>query len=273
VRPLPTVLGALLLGGAACMGPRPAKAQEIQIPAPATIPDFVGLAVGFVPDYIGANEYIIGPAPFGRLGWGEWRNVTLVGNQLTANMVNHPILRFGPIGRLRFGRSDVRDNAVRKMNDISATVEMGAYVGAEIINDVDPRIRLITNVSVTHDVGQVNNGLVVRGSINYWYPLAEFLTLGLTSSVSYANGNWMETYFGVNHTNAEKSGLPFYRADGGVKDVWFGPYFLFHLSREWHVGTGLFYSRLVGDAADSPVVKDRGSANQFIGGVGFLYSW
>ena len=273
MRALALVLATLLLTIAGAAGPRPALAQELQIPAPAAIPNFAGLALGFAPDYIGANEYIIGPAPFAKLGWDEWRNVTLVGNQLSANMLNHEILRAGPIGRLRFGRSNVQDNVVKKMNDISATVELGAYVGAEFINAADPRIRFLANVSVTHDVGQVNNGLVVRGSANYWYPLAEFLTLGLSTSISYANGNWMETYFDVDNQDSQQSGLPFYRASGGVKDVWVGPYFLFHLSREWHVGTGVFYSRLLGDAADSPVVKDRGSANQFIGGAGFLYAW
>ncbi len=273
LRALTIVLATLLLAIAGTAVPGPVRAQELAIPAPATIPNFAGLAVGFAPDYIGANEYIVGPAPFARLGWSEWRSVTLVGNQLYANMVNHPILRAGPLGRLRFGRSDVEDNVVKKMEDISATVELGGYVGAEFINETDPRIRLITNISVTHDVGQVNNGLVVQGSINYWYPLAEFLTLGLATSVSYANGDWMETYFGVDNENSQRSGLPVYRAGGGIKDVWVGPYFLFHLSREWHVTTGVFYSRLLSDAADSPVVKDRGSANQFIGGAGFLYSW
>lgn len=266
-------LGALLLTIALAVGYRPASAQEIQIPAPANIPDFAGLAIGFAPDYIGADEYIFGPAPFGRFNWGGTRDIVLVGNELSANVVNHPILRLGPIGRYRFGRSSVQDDVVKKMDDIDGTIELGAFVGAEFINEADPRIRLITKVSVTHDVGQVNNGLVVRGSANYWYPLAEFLTLGLATSISYANGNWMDTYFSVDSHDSRQSGLPMFGASGGVKDVWVGPYFLFHLSREWHVGSGLFYSRLLSDAADSPVVDDRGSKNQFIGGVGFLYAW
>jgi outer membrane scaffolding protein for murein synthesis (MipA/OmpV family) len=33
------------------------------------------------------------------------------------------------------------------------------------------------------------------------------------------------------------------------------------------------YSRLVGDAADSPIVAERGSENQWIYGVGTLYAW
>jgi outer membrane scaffolding protein for murein synthesis (MipA/OmpV family) len=30
---------------------------------------------------------------------------------------------------------------------------------------------------------------------------------------------------------------------------------------------------VTGDAGDSPVVKDRGDANQWIGGVGLAYIW
>ena len=45
------------------------------------------------------------------------------------------------------------------------------------------------------------------------------------------------------------------------------------LSQNWHLAGGVIYSRLVGDAADSPVVKDRGSENQFFAGAGVVYAW
>jgi len=41
----------------------------------------------------------------------------------------------------------------------------------------------------------------------------------------------------------------------------------------YSTGAGLFYQRLVGGAADSPIAKDRGSADQWIGGVGLGYIW
>jgi MipA family protein len=41
------------------------------------------------------------------------------------------------------------------------------------------------------------------------------------------------------------------------------------LSENWHVGAGILYSRLLSEAADSPIVVDRGSANQIVGGIGF----
>jgi hypothetical protein len=34
---------------------------------------------------------------------------------------------------------------------------------------------------------------------------------------------------------------------------------LCHLTAQWHVSAGVMYSHLVGDAADSPIVDDRGS--------------
>jgi hypothetical protein len=34
---------------------------------------------------------------------------------------------------------------------------------------------------------------------------------------------------------------------------------LCHLTAQWHVSAGVMYAHLVGDAADSPIVDDRGS--------------
>ncbi len=47
----------------------------------------------------------------------------------------------------------------------------------------------------------------------------------------------------------------------------------FHLNENWHLGGSAMYQRLLGDAEDSPVVDDRGSANQIFGGLAILYSW
>jgi outer membrane scaffolding protein for murein synthesis (MipA/OmpV family) len=33
------------------------------------------------------------------------------------------------------------------------------------------------------------------------------------------------------------------------------------------------YSRLVGDAADSPIVSQEGSKNQWVYGMGALFAW
>ncbi len=49
--------------------------------------------------------------------------------------------------------------------------------------------------------------------------------------------------------------------------------FVFHFNRNWHLGAGVMYKRLLNDAADSPVVDDRGSADQLLAVVAGIYSW
>lgn len=48
---------------------------------------------------------------------------------------------------------------------------------------------------------------------------------------------------------------------------------MLHLSKHWHLGAGRLCSRLVGDAAESPIVPEEGSTNQWVYGAGALCAW
>jgi MltA-interacting protein MipA len=65
-----------------------------------------------------------------------------------------------------------------------------------------------------------------------------------------------------------RSGLKKYSADGGVKDFALMGGAIWYFSRSWAITAGLRYARLFHEAADSPVVDKRRSANQWIGGIG-----
>ena len=99
------------------------------------------------------------------------------------------------------------------------------------------------------------------------------IDVSLGAAVCYANSNYMKTFFSVTSHDARRSDLDTYHADGGIKDFRITPGLVVHLSPHWHVAAGLQYRRLVGDAEDSPVVDDRGSEDQWIGGIGVAYSW
>jgi len=98
--------------------------------------------------------------------------------------------------------------------------------------------------------------------------------IGLFGGVWYADDDWNDTYFGVNSNNVGDSGLPFYEADSGLNEVFLGTSGLLYLSKNWVLAGGVRYSRLTGDAEDSPVVDGedgRGDANQWIAGLGIAY--
>jgi outer membrane protein len=65
--------------------------------------------------------------------------------------------------------------------------------------------------------------------------------------------------------------LPAYKAGSGVNEVYVNLGTAIYLSKAWMLGAGLRYGRIVGDAADSPLVDQRGSENQVIGGIGLAY--
>ncbi len=234
----------------------------------------VGIGVGVLPDYEGSDDYTIGMAPFFRYQFqGTQRYLMLRATELQANVLNHPWLRMGPSINYRFGRSDVEDDKVDKMEDIDGALELGGFIGVEFVDKENPRKRFLANLDVLQDVTGNQNGLTATLSARVWYPVVRMVDVTLGAGLCYANSNYMDTFFGVSRHDARRSGLDTYNAGAGIKDFRITPGMVVHLSPHWHIAAGVQYRRLVGDAADSPVVDDRGSADQWFGGIGVAYSW
>jgi len=109
--------------------------------------------------------------------------------------------------------------------------------------------------------------------VGYSVKISDPVHMVLMASTSYASGDYMSTYFGIDSRDSARSGLKTYNADPGFKDVGVGV--LVNYSIWEHVGFRVIanYTRLVGDAEDSPIVDDRGSANQFFGGLMVTYTF
>jgi MipA family protein len=238
------------------------------------VPNVVGIGVGMAPDYEGSNNYKAVAAPFFKFNLGGERSLTLRATELSANLLDHPFLRFGPILNYRFGRDhNVEDRVVKHMAEIDGAVEGGGFFGLEFVDKANPRKRFITSIDFVGDLGNTYSGYLVSLSVRGWYPLSRAFDLNVGAVAQYADNNYMETYFGVNPIDAKVTGLRQFSAGSGIKDYRLTSALVMHLSPDWHVGAGVQYRRLLEDAADSPVVKDRGSADQFIGGLGLAYSW
>ena len=84
---------------------------------------------------------------------------------------------------------------------------------------------------------------------------------------TWADDDYMKSYFGIDAANAAASGLDQYSADEGFKDVNFGGALTYRFLERWSVSVVGTYARLLDDAKDSPIVDDVGDANQFFGGT------
>jgi outer membrane protein len=159
------------------------------------------------------------------------------------------------------------------MTEIDDTVEAGAFLGVNWKINGDRRHRIVADVEALFDVGGEHDGVIGTLSARYWLPVGKMFDVVLGIGFQYADSDYMNTYFGVSPTDSSLSGLPIYDADGGTCNFRIFPGVVMHLSPKWHLAAGVRYQRLVGDAEDSPVVKDAGSADQFIAGLGVAYSW
>jgi outer membrane protein len=257
----------------AAMAARQGHAEDLAIPLELPQLNFAGLGVGAYPDYFGSSDYNVGAAPFGRLSLGGARFVRLMANEVRVNVLDHPNWQLGPVGLWRFGREDVENPVVDKVHDIDDSISLGLFGGYLWRDPQDVRRMAGVSTWVLGDVSDVYKGWTAGLNAYGTQPVATMVTLAGGAAFTYGDGNYMDQYFGVTPNDSLASGLPIYVPGSGVRDVRGWAAALLHLSPQWHLGAGVMYSRLVGDAADSPLVSDEGSNNQWVYGVGTLYAW
>lgn len=260
------VLAVLTLGGGR------GWAQDGVLPQALPEGNLFAVGVGAYPDYVGSDDYSVGAIPLGRYMYGGRRDITLIGNTLSMNLLDAGGWRLGPTGMLRFGRSDVQDDVVDRVHEIDPSIDLGAFVGYSWVGD-DPRKRLGTTFWALADVIDSHGGWTAGVNVFGAYPVFQALTLVGGGAATYGSGSYMDTYFGVTPADALASGLGVYQADAGVRDVRGWLVALVHLSPSWTLGAGVVYSWLADEAGRSPIVSDRGSRHQWIYGAGAMYLW
>src|SRR3546814_6838519 len=90
------------------------------------------------------------------------------------------------------------------------------------------------------------------------------MTVIPTVGTSWANGKHMNRYFGIDAGEALASGLPLYRAGSGFKDVSGLVTASYRLDAHWSLGATGGVTRLLGDAADSPLNERRWQPSGFM---------
>lgn len=263
----------VLLAAVLCTAAAEVGAEDLVIPLDLPQFNFFGVGVGAYPDYFGSSDYNVGAAPFGRLSLGGSRFVSLLGNDVRLNLLDNDHWQLGPMAVWRFGREDVENPVVDRVHHIDDSLSLGVF-GGYVWRD-PKEFRRMAGVSAwgLGDVSGAYNGWTAGINTYAMQPVAKMLTLAGGVASTYGSGNYMDEYFGVTPADSLASGLPIYAPGSGVRDLRGWATVLLHLSKQWHLGAAVMYSRLVGDAADSPLVSDEGSKNQWVYGVGALYAW
>lgn len=226
----------------------------------------IGLGAGVVPDYEGSEDTQPIPMLMLRGNYDSGRGFTLMGTNLKVDLVPGRTWSFGPVLNYRQGRDEVDNDRVDAMKDIDATFEAGAY-GVYAVKSWQFGAELLADVANEH------NGMLAKFSVGYRWQAARALTIISRASTTYADGDYMDTYFGVNGDNSGTSGLPAFDADAGLKDLGISLVFDYSPWEDWGIMGLLSYSALLNDAKDSPIVADEGDDRQLVFGLLATYRW
>jgi outer membrane protein len=226
----------------------------------------VGAGAGMAPDYEGSDDYEGVPLPYFSAQWKNGRYVKLDGAALKANLLANDTWSFGPLLQYRGKRDDdVDNNAVSRMREIDAAIEAGAFLGYKFDN-WDLGIQMATDVSDEHD------GMLATAGTGYTFK-TDRMSTRIGVSLTYADDDYMDTYFSVDADNANRSGLPIYKAESGLKDIGVNVMLLYNMAANWDIRGGLGYIALLGDAEDSPIVDIEGESGQVKASIIVIYNF
>ncbi len=122
----------------------------------------------------------------------------------------------------------------------------------------------ILSVGGTRALGGTD-GIVADASIAYPIAASRRFILTPTVATTWANRRYMNRYFGVSAPEALASGLPQYEAGAGFKNVGGALNTVFVLSRRISLTGTIGATRVLNDAADSPINERRWNPTGFAG--------
>ena len=276
----------------ALLAAAPALAQpagDPGLPNPNDQSDVFTVALGgaFIPDYEGSNDYKGTPfaAIRGRVGGMSF---STRGTYLYLDLIRRPEsgvdFDAGPIVGFRRERTGkVKDDFVDALPERDTAIEIGGFVGVTFHGLTNPYDQLSLRLDVVSDVGGAHKSTIFSPTIDFGTPLSKRTYVGASLSADFVSNRYADYYYsyafvrptgGIGTLAIPPSS---YDADGGMKNWKLTALINQSITGDLTHGLSIFgagsFSRLVGEIADSPLVKDRGSASQWQAAIGLAYTF
>lgn len=215
------------------------------------------------PKFEGSKDYdvtgapIVGPAGGNGDGPVQFKGI----DDLRFRLIDRGGLEAGPLIGYRFDRNEDDSERLSGLGDVDGGVVVGGYAAY--------RMGLLKPyLSYHHQVTGDDTGGIARLGVEARLPVAARVAVTATGGVTWADDDYMRSYFGVSAAQNVASGLAAFDAGAGVKDVFIGLATDVPLGERWSLKLSGRYAHLLGDAAASPIVETE---SQWQGAVGLSY--
>ncbi|MBV5266041.1 MipA/OmpV family protein [Pinisolibacter sp. B13] len=206
----------------------------------------VGAAAFVLPEYEGSDKFRVLPFPIVSASYGDWAHLDTSG--LTVDVYKDGGFRIGVKAGYEFGRKESDSNYLRGLGDVGA----GGIVGGIVSYETGP-FKIYAELDKTFGG---SDGLTGKLGASASYRYDRFL-FSADAFATLADDKYMEAYFGVNANQSARSGLPEYTAKAGLKRVDLKGSVTYLVTENWSVTGAAGAGLLMGDARNSPIVRDK----------------
>jgi outer membrane scaffolding protein for murein synthesis (MipA/OmpV family) len=205
----------------------------------------VGAGAIYMPEYEGSDKLAINPLPIISAEFGDRVSVDVTG--ITLDLYEASGFRAAVKGGYDLGRKEDDSDYLRGLGDIDA----GGVIGGIVSYGVGP---FEAYAKLDKTIGG-SDGLTgtVGAKASYKYERFIFST---DVSTTWADDKYMASYFGVTSAQSARSGLSQYDAKAGVKRVDVKGSITYMMTEDWLLTGAAGAGFLMGDAKNSPIVKD-----------------
>lgn len=244
-RALPSRIALMLLGLSAAIGAAHAAEDSVT----------VGAGIAATPRYEGSDEYKGRTVPIVNARIGRFYARTEDGIGMSLVQSRNLTLDAGLNMMWGYGGDDVPPGIGGLSDAIGARLGLSTTVAGAVLS-----------VAATQAVTHRDRGLLVDSRVSYPYELTDRLRLTPSVGASWANEKYMDSYFGIDAGQSSRSGLAQYQPTSGLKDVSARLTAHYALTERLSLTSLVGTSRLVGEAGDSPMVKQKTQFRTMLGG-------
>jgi outer membrane scaffolding protein for murein synthesis (MipA/OmpV family) len=256
---------ALAIMGAVALLAAPAYAQSPE-PAPGDWSVSLGAGALVAPEYPGSKSFGVTPVPLIDIAYRA--DLLLIDTIFlnTRDGLGIVALREGPFSiggsiGLAPGRDEDGTARLRGLGDIDAAARASLFLRADF-GAVGLSLR---GDSALGD----QKGTTITAEASYRQRLADdFMVVGRVAAV-WGDEDSMQQWFGIDEVQAARSAIfDAYQAEAGFQSVSLSVTGIYDLSESWKLNATVGITRLLGDAADSPITERE---NQPFGLLGLSY--
>lgn len=186
-------------------------------------------------------------------------NGDVAGSGVSADLLRGDRLQLGASLRVDPGRSSTDDPALAGLPEVRRTLR-GRISASYALNS-----HWGLGLSVSQDLLGRDGGATASTDLNYRDRLTPSTEWTVSAGLGWADGQHMRTFYGVSEASAARTSFAAFAPGAGLTNAHLGLGITSALNKHWILFGGLGFSRLLGDAAASPLTRQASSVRATIG--------